>query len=348
MLTNAMARPEATSASGNLDLVLATMEGLTGSVSLAAMKARGKIIRPFTTLDAMERDFDRSVAPAVSELQANIAAAESELQGLARKANDGEEILLKEEILRNSKITEGKISRAREELARNPAYEKGNDGRPAFAVQNFHPVCRAGACPLDTGPGHYRPIHPQAAQEKAMGNRQLIRLAIVAFILTGAVVLVGALEDRQEVTLKEGSYLLGGFNPEKVHGIYVQKGGESLTFKRKDERFVIPGNPDTPVSNDRINRIVNGIAQIRCAEKVTTDPRNHEALGVAGGGESLVIRFFTESGKKMTGVIIGSDRQGSAGFYARLEDEKQVYRSIDSYPPVSTNSEDYIRKNPAK
>jgi len=118
MLTNAMARPETASVSGsNLDLVMATMESLTGSVSLAAMKARGKIIRPFTALDEVERDFDRSVAPAVSETQAGIAAAESELQGLARKSNDGEEILLKEEIIRNSKIIEGKISRAREALA---------------------------------------------------------------------------------------------------------------------------------------------------------------------------------------------------------------------------------------
>ena len=117
MLTNTMARPEAASAGGNLDLVLATMEGLTGSVSLSAMKARGKIMRPFTALDEMEHDFDRRAAPAVSELQAAVAAAESELQGLARKANDGEEILLKEEILRNSKIIGGKITRAREELA---------------------------------------------------------------------------------------------------------------------------------------------------------------------------------------------------------------------------------------
>jgi ABC-type uncharacterized transport system involved in gliding motility auxiliary subunit len=118
MLTNAMVRPEAAAVSGgNLDLVLATMEGLTGSVSLAAMKARGQIMRPFTALDELERDFDRSVAATVFELQAGIAAAESELQGLARKANDGEEILLKEEILRNRKIIEGKISHAREELA---------------------------------------------------------------------------------------------------------------------------------------------------------------------------------------------------------------------------------------
>jgi hypothetical protein len=180
-----------------------------------------------------------------------------------------------------------------------------------------------------------------------MGNRQLIKLAIIAFILTGAMILVGALEDRQEVTLKEGSYLLAGFNPEKVHGIYIQRGGESLTFKRKDESFVISGNQDSPVANDQVNRIVNAVARIRCDEKVTYDPRNHGALGVAGGGESLVIRFFTESGKKMTGVIIGADR-GPAGFYARLEDEKQVYRSTDSCPPVSTNSADYLRRNPTK
>ena len=94
-----------------------------------------------------------------------------------------------------------------------------------------------------------------------MGNRQLIKLAIVAFILTSAMVLVGAFEDRQEVTLKEGSYLLAGFNPEKVHGIYIQRGGESLTFKRKDEGFVLSGNGDTPVANDQINRIVNAVAR---------------------------------------------------------------------------------------
>jgi hypothetical protein len=178
-----------------------------------------------------------------------------------------------------------------------------------------------------------------------MGNRQLIKLAIAAFILTGAMLLVGAFEDRQEVTLKEGSYLLAGFNPEKVYGIYIQKGGESLVLKRKDEGFVIAGKQESPVANDQINRIVNAVARIRCDENVTLDPRNHEALDVAGGRESLVIRFFTESGKKMTGVIIGRDRPGSAGFYTRIEDDKQVYRSTDSYPQVGTNAAYYIRRN---
>ncbi|HSD95248.1 MAG TPA: DUF4340 domain-containing protein [Syntrophales bacterium] len=178
-----------------------------------------------------------------------------------------------------------------------------------------------------------------------METRHLIILAAVAVVLTGAVIALGALENRQEVTLKEGSYLLQGFNPEKVYGIYIMQGDESLTFKRLDERFILTGKYDYPVSNDQINRIVKAIADIRCAEKVTSDERNHAALGVMGEKGSLVVRFFNESGQKMTGMVIGRDRPGFPGFYARLEDEKQVYLSTDALPPVSTNYVDYIRRD---
>lgn len=178
-----------------------------------------------------------------------------------------------------------------------------------------------------------------------MTNRHLTILAVVAAVLSGIVVLVGALEDRQEVTLREGSFLLQGFNPEKVYGIYIKKGNESLTFKRKDERFILTEKLDYPVSNDQINRIVKAVADIRCAEKVTTDERNHVALGVTGDKGSLVIRFFNESGQKMTGVVIGKDRPGFPGFYTRLEDEKQVYLSTEPLPPVSTNEIDYVRSD---
>jgi hypothetical protein len=79
-----------------------------------------------------------------------------------------------------------------------------------------------------------------------MDTRHLIILAAVAVVLTGAVVAFGVLENRQEVTLKQGSYLLPGFNPEKVYGIYVKQGDESLTFKRLDEAFHPHGKYDYP------------------------------------------------------------------------------------------------------
>jgi hypothetical protein len=65
------------------------------------------------------------------------------------------------------------------------------------------------------------------------------------------VVLVGILEDRQEVTLKEGSYILQGFNPEKVYGIYIKQGDEALTFKRREERFILTGSTTTPSPTNR-------------------------------------------------------------------------------------------------
>ncbi len=176
-----------------------------------------------------------------------------------------------------------------------------------------------------------------------MTNRHLTILAFVAAVLTGSVLLVGALEDRQEVTLREGSYLLQGFNPDKVYGIYIKNGNESLTFKRREERFILTGRVDYPVANDRINDLVKSVADIRCAERVTADERNHPSLGVTGDSGSLVIRFFSESGQKITGVVIGKARPGFPGFYTRLEEDKQVYLSTEPLSPVSTNEIDYIR-----
>ena len=104
-------------AGGNADLLLTTMEGLTGSVSLASIKARGRIIRPFSAVDQMEEHYEDATAPAMASLQAEIAAGEKELNTLARKSQEGEESLLKEEILRSRKMTEAKVARAKEELA---------------------------------------------------------------------------------------------------------------------------------------------------------------------------------------------------------------------------------------
>jgi ABC-type uncharacterized transport system involved in gliding motility auxiliary subunit len=119
MLTGPMASPESTTAfgGGNADLVLSTLESLTGSVSLAGIKARGRIIRPFTAVDRMEESYEDATAPTMDSLRAEIAAGERELNSLARKTQDGEESLLKEEILRSRKMTEAKLSRAREEVA---------------------------------------------------------------------------------------------------------------------------------------------------------------------------------------------------------------------------------------
>jgi len=167
----------------------------------------------------------------------------------------------------------------------------------------------------------------------------------VAAISSLQVVALGVMEIRQEVTLNEGSYLLHWFNPEKVYEIYIKQGDESLTFKRLDECFILTGKYDYPVSNEQINRIVKAIADIRCAEKVTSDERNHAALGVLGERGSVVVRIFNESGQKMTGMVIGRDRPGFPGFYVRLDDEKQVYLSTDALPPVSTNYVDYIRRD---
>lgn len=115
MLTGALA--SATTAGGNADLLLSTMEVLTGSVPLASIKARGRIIRPFSAVDRMEESYEDETAPAIASLQSEIAAGERDLSTLDRKSQEGEETLLKDEILRSRKMTEARIARAKEDLA---------------------------------------------------------------------------------------------------------------------------------------------------------------------------------------------------------------------------------------
>ena len=86
-------------------------------MSLASIKARGRIIRPFSAVDRMEERYDDAAAAVIASLQAEIAAAERELGALARKSQEEEESLLKEEILHGRKKAEAKIARAKEELA---------------------------------------------------------------------------------------------------------------------------------------------------------------------------------------------------------------------------------------
>jgi hypothetical protein len=93
------------------------MEGLTGSVSLAGIKARGRVIRPFSAVERMEESYEDATAHAIASLESEIAAGERDLSTLARKSQEGEESLLKEEILRSRKMTEAKVARAKEELA---------------------------------------------------------------------------------------------------------------------------------------------------------------------------------------------------------------------------------------
>ena len=177
-------------------------------------------------------------------------------------------------------------------------------------------------------------------------NRHIIILGVTAVILSALTVLL-ATTDRWKGTgsPQPGSYLLQGFNPEKVYGIQIVSSQYAIQFKRFGESFVITTRYGYPASNEKMNELLGILTEIQSMEKVTSRKQNHESLGVTVDQGATVIRLFDEVDRKMAGIVIGKRSEGAPGNYVRLEDEETVYISKKVIPQISFAYTDYIQKH---
>lgn len=103
-------------ARGNSNLLLNTMEELSGTGTLAAVRTRGEYIRPFKVIDNIEAKFDAANSHKIWLLKSNIANAQKQLSLLESKSADQQAPLLKNETLNRKKEIESRIAKQRREL----------------------------------------------------------------------------------------------------------------------------------------------------------------------------------------------------------------------------------------
>ncbi len=103
-------------ARGNNNLILNTMEELSGTGTLAAVRTRGEYIRPFKLIDNIEAKFDAANSHKIWLLKSNIANAQKQLSLLESKSADQQVPLLKNETLNRKKEIESQIAKQRREL----------------------------------------------------------------------------------------------------------------------------------------------------------------------------------------------------------------------------------------
>ena len=176
-----------------------------------------------------------------------------------------------------------------------------------------------------------------------MRKKHLTRLLLVAAALVTLTVLLSFAHSRRaEYVFSRGGYLLPGFNPDRVHGLYLKTPEGDITFRRKGECFVIADRNAYPASNEAMNRLFRQVIDIRTAEEVTSNGRNFGELGVAGDAEGTVIRLFNDKGQKMTGVVIGKPSRVAPGHYVRLEESLQVFISETAPADIRSRYMDYV------
>ena len=93
----------------NSALLLNAIDDLSGSSDLVSIRSRGNFRRPFTVVDAIEKQAEEKTAEKMKSVEAAIAGYNADLQKMVASAKEGEEEVLGNAILKQRRDLEQKI-----------------------------------------------------------------------------------------------------------------------------------------------------------------------------------------------------------------------------------------------
>ena len=100
----------------NVALLMNTIEDMTGSNDLIAMRSRGSFQRPFLVVDRIEQEAAKRTEQEEEKINSEITGFQQELQKIAASANEGDNKLLEKSILEKKKQIEVNIREAQRKL----------------------------------------------------------------------------------------------------------------------------------------------------------------------------------------------------------------------------------------
>lgn len=100
----------------NVALLMNTIEDMTGSNDLIAMRSRGSFQRPFLVVDSIEQEAAKRTAQEEEKINTEIAGFQQELQKTVASANEGDNKLLEKSILEKKKAIEVNMREAQRKL----------------------------------------------------------------------------------------------------------------------------------------------------------------------------------------------------------------------------------------
>ncbi len=103
-------------ANDNVAFLLNNLDALSGSPDLMEIRSRNSIVRPFTTIQKIQLAADQETLGKAASINASISRFQSELAGLASKANENNLGVIQSEGLRKQKELQQEIARMKREL----------------------------------------------------------------------------------------------------------------------------------------------------------------------------------------------------------------------------------------
>jgi hypothetical protein len=176
-----------------------------------------------------------------------------------------------------------------------------------------------------------------------MTEKRLSILAAVAVVMLAVTVVLYSRPTGRKGMSAAGGPLIQGLEPKNIGKIVIKSGKGTVTLQRGKSGFTVAEKGGYPASTKKINDLIIKCQEVRCGEKVTENPDNHEQLGVAEGAEDAVhVSFVGKDGKPLVGFFKGEGAEGGGGgVYVRLAGQDAVYATAD-YLWLNTAATDYI------
>jgi hypothetical protein len=168
-----------------------------------------------------------------------------------------------------------------------------------------------------------------------MNRRNLLVLGGAAAAVLAAAILLTP-DDAERATLSPGGLAFPGL-AERLRDaarIEVAKQDGTLTLLRQGEAWVLPDRGNYPVRAEKMREMLVGLTELHLAEARTSDPGQHERLGVDDpkrpGSTALLLRVLDGTGAPIAELILGRRRVRTQGnvpesIYVRRPVEAQAW-----------------------
>jgi len=174
-----------------------------------------------------------------------------------------------------------------------------------------------------------------------MSDKKLTMLAIVAVLMVIWAVAQSRIASEPKAKPEAPAYLIQGLDPADIASIVLTNNDDTVTLKRRQDRFVIADKDDYPALAGEITKLLTSCFDIQTAELYTEDKANHKDLGLTEEDARTVVKFFGLDSSLITGVVIGKASEQGRGTYVRLVASDKVYVA-SQVPWVKSRAVDYI------
>lgn len=129
---------------------------------------------------------------------------------------------------------------------------------------------------------------------------------------------------------------------EEIDSVEITKNnGHILSLKKENEKWLVE---NFPAMENRANRIVNSVNEIKILSTVSYDLSDLECYGL--NDENAVKVVASYGGKVERTLYVGKDSVAGSQCYVRLDDEKKIYLAQGSLKSTFEVSADEIKEKP--